>query len=659
MLKRILSAVGIVILGFVIVVAVVSMQLSQIDDAAQKTNDVNVPIFHAAVNASEDILELEKIVSEAFLTHQIGEMSDIRKSSEKIINKLQKDLQTLNQPEFQIIHSAPITSKSEEGKVTTSTVAALLKNLASDISVLTGAASQSINLAEELIMERGKFAKECENLSATYRKTQPLAAINPEAYAAMSRATLLVMFSNSVSDLNYVGRARFNDGAAAMEKAALDATNKELFNNLKAQFEKTFNLAITAAASKSDHAFFTEKARSIQHQVKLLRQFADQEFNAGQTALATKTASTVNISLALSAITIGVGVIFAFLIAKSITSNVAKAANALEAVSDGDLTTNITVSTKDEVGQMAEALNEMVEKLGRNMRGISANAQSLAVSSEELSAISSQVSSNCEETSSQATTAAAAAEQVSKNIQTVATSAEEMSASASEIAKSASQASQVANHASDVAQKANGTIAKLGDSSIEIGNVIKVITSIAQQTNLLALNATIEAARAGEAGKGFAVVANEVKELAKQTANATEEISAKIATIQGDTHGAVKAIQEISAIIRQINEYQTTIASAVEEQAATTREISRNAQEASTGSAEIARNITSVTAAARSTAQGATQTASASHELAQLSAELKSVVDTFKLKSSDTAATSSRPENKSGIFSKPSPPTTR
>jgi methyl-accepting chemotaxis protein len=258
---------------------------------------------------------------------------------------------------------------------------------------------------------------------------------------------------------------------------------------------------------------------------------------------------------------------------------------------------------------------------------VARNAQTLASAAEELSATSQQLSSNSEETTAQAGVAAAASEQISRNVSTVATSAEEMSASVKEIAKNASQAARVASDAVLVAQTTNKTVAKLGESSTEIGKVIKVITSIAQQTNLLALNATIEAARAGEAGKGFAVVANEVKELAKQTAAATEDISGKIEAIQTDTRSAVGAIEQISQIINQINDIQNTIASAVEEQTATTNEIARNASEAARGSDEIARNISSVSQAAKSTSEGAANTLTASAELAKLASELQQVVE--------------------------------
>jgi methyl-accepting chemotaxis protein len=279
------------------------------------------------------------------------------------------------------------------------------------------------------------------------------------------------------------------------------------------------------------------------------------------------------------------------------------------------------------VQKMAELARKVSEaNLKRTLEIVAQNSQALSSASEELSATSQQMVSNAEETSTQANVVSAAAEQVSRNVQTVATGTEEMSASIKEIAKNAEDAAKVANSAVKAAETTNATITKLGESSAEIGKVIKVITSIAQQTNLLALNATIEAARAGEAGKGFAVVANEVKELAKETAKATEDISQKIEAIQGDTKSAVLAIGEISTIINKINDYQNTIASAVEEQTATTNEISRNVAEAAKGSTEIAQNITGVATAAKSTSTGAADTQRASGELSRMATELQEVV---------------------------------
>ncbi len=322
---------------------------------------------------------------------------------------------------------------------------------------------------------------------------------------------------------------------------------------------------------------------------------------------------------------------FVWLITLSITRPLADAVHLVEAVSNRDLTVRMETSSNDEIGRICRAFNTMVDQLRASMQSIGDNAQSVASSSHELSAVSGEVSANSEETAAQGRVVADAATQVSRNIQTVATASEEMSASISEIARNASQASRVATQAVGVAERTNATMTKLGASSAEIGNVLKVISSIADQTNLLALNATIEAARAGELGKGFAVVANEVKELARQTAKATDEITHKIGNIQSDAQGAMQAIREISTIIKEINDIQTVIAGAVEEQAATTNEISNNTHQAARASTEIARNIASVADAAKGTTAGATETAAAAAELARLASDLRRVVDLFKL----------------------------
>jgi methyl-accepting chemotaxis protein len=236
---------------------------------------------------------------------------------------------------------------------------------------------------------------------------------------------------------------------------------------------------------------------------------------------------------------------------------------------------------------------------------------------------------SAEETSAQAHAVSSAAEQVSANVNTVAASAEEMSASIHEIAASAHEAAAVAGRAVETASATNETVRQLGDSSAEIGLVIKVITAIAEQTNLLALNATIEAARAGDAGKGFAVVANEVKELAKETSAATEEIGQKIEAIQGDARAAMTAIDAITEVIGRINDIQGTIASAVEQQTATTNEITRHVTEAAGGAGEIAANVTGVAQAAQDTSSGASSVQASALDLARLAEELNLTVSRF------------------------------
>jgi methyl-accepting chemotaxis protein len=279
--------------------------------------------------------------------------------------------------------------------------------------------------------------------------------------------------------------------------------------------------------------------------------------------------------------------------------------------------------------KIIEGVNQTLEAIVEPLKAAAENASSLASSSDQLTAVSQVMASTAEETAVQANVVSVASEQVSRNVASVATASQQIQASIREISKNANDSARVAKNAVTAAESTHETMRKLGESSQEIGNVIKVITSIAQQTNLLALNATIEAARAGEAGKGFAVVANEVKELAKQTARATEEISQKIEAIQGDTRGAVSAIEEIGAIITQINDISNSIASAVEEQTVTTNEIGRSVTEAAQGVTEIARSISGVAVSAKNTTRGANDTETASRGLSEMAARLQSSVARF------------------------------
>jgi methyl-accepting chemotaxis protein len=315
---------------------------------------------------------------------------------------------------------------------------------------------------------------------------------------------------------------------------------------------------------------------------------------------------------------------------ETIVNPIRDSAEVLEKLAAGDLTVEIRNQYKGDFNKLKQAINTVSIQVRQAMQQIGSNTSALVMAAEELNKVSHQMSASADETAAQANVVSAASDQVSKNVQTVATGADEMGASIKEIAKNTADATKVAITAVKTAETTNQTIEKLGQSSAEIGQVIKVITSIAQQTNLLALNATIEAARAGEAGKGFAVVANEVKELAKETAKATEDISQKIEAIQADTKGAVSAIGQISGVIHQINDIQNTIASAVEEQSATTNEISRNLAEAAKGAVDITKNIVGVADAARSTTAGAVDTQKSAQSLERMAAELQELVSQFK-----------------------------
>jgi len=430
--------------------------------------------------------------------------------------------------------------------------------------------------------------------------------------------------------------------AEDLQQSLSDSDSRSLaaqFATAHEQLDRDYQAAMDAFVQSGGKDFKTADAmvkgkdrpptNLVDSLVQTIAAHGDQAIKSQQASLASQATVVGVVTTVLWLALLAVGYLLARMLVRPLNTVV----KALSEVTAGDLTQRVKFTSQDEAGTMGRALDHTLETMGEAMRSIGNHSHTLGSAAEELSSISQQMTSNAEETSAQSGVVAAAAEQVTTNLHTVATATEEMTASIKEIAKNANEAAKVANSAVRTAENTTATVAKLGTSSAEIGQVIKVITSIAQQTNLLALNATIEAARAGDAGKGFAVVANEVKELAKETAKATEDITQKIEAIQGDTQGAVEAIAQISQVIAQINDISNTIASAVEEQTAVTNEIARNVTEAARGGQQVAENITSVATAAKNTSSGAADTQSASAELSRMAADLQRLVSQFKYES--------------------------
>ena len=322
----------------------------------------------------------------------------------------------------------------------------------------------------------------------------------------------------------------------------------------------------------------------------------------------------------------------ALYVRKSITSPLNKTKKYINDLAESRLNGNIDgIDYVGVTGQIASSVLVLQQNLRHAIKEISDNSMVISSSSEELAAVSAQLNSYAEESSSQAHEVANTSASVSQSTQVVASSAEEFSASIREISINAMEASNVANKAVQIASNTNSQMAKLRNSSVEIGAVLGVISGIAEQTNLLALNATIEAARAGELGKGFAVVANEVKELARSTAKATNEIGNSINTIQSDAKSAIESLEEITQIINKISDISNVIAAAVEEQAATVGEISRSIFTSAAGSSAITQNIQGVADSSGKITQGSAEIQSSSVELARVSSQLRALVSRFEL----------------------------
>ena len=304
---------------------------------------------------------------------------------------------------------------------------------------------------------------------------------------------------------------------------------------------------------------------------------------------------------------------------------------AMEKFAGGDLTQQLEPERDDAIGRLVGGFNTTVRKLRDLVQVLAGNGESLASAAGDLSRVSSELLSLSEDSASRAGDMARQTQDVDQHVQSVAGATEEMAVSIREISRSSTDAANTASEAVKLADQASAVMGKLDSSSREIGEVVKTITAIAEQTNLLALNATIEAARAGEAGKGFAVVANEVKELAKETAQATEAIGARIAVIQQDTDHAVGAIRRIHEAIAQVSDIQTTIAGAVEEQAVTTAEIGNSLTSAASGSRDIAGGVDQVVQGARGATAGAQELQGAAERLAGISASLTEAVRRFRV----------------------------
>ncbi|MEI8393106.1 MAG: methyl-accepting chemotaxis protein [Rhodospirillaceae bacterium] len=482
-------------------------------------------------------------------------------------------------------------------------------------------------IAEDDMSEARRLAEEVKDAGKAFRGFLDSAAkLDPDSRIAIAE------FKSKFDD---VGPA-----IAEVETAALANHNAEAMGMMRKKIEPVFEAFRRDAIDLNDRILKSVDARSV--------------------ALTADANRTYNLTLGSA---VGASLLFLLIAwqmtAAGVTRPISGLVALMERLARGD--TGITVvgaDREDEVGAIARALQtfkdsaleverlkaeqvrlekQAAEEKRRSMGRLADSFESsvkgvvsaVASASRQLQSNAQSMTANADQTNRQCATVSAAAEQASANVQTVAAATEELSSSISEISRQVTESTRIGTIAVEEANRTNSTVAGLVEAAQKIGEVVQLINNIASQTNLLALNATIEAARAGEAGKGFAVVASEVKNLANQTAKATDDIQAQVAQMQGVTSTTVDAIKGITGTIRRMSEIATTIASAVEEQGAATREIARNVQEASMGTQEVSSNITGVSRAAHETGVGANETLAAAGTLGQQADNLGREVDRF------------------------------
>ncbi len=483
------------------------------------------------------------------------------------------------------------------------------------------------------------------------------------AMKAKEMQVAVIQVQQFLSDISATRGAKgFDDG---LEKAKSQAEKfNGLYNDFKAMFSRKNDTANLAAMEKMKNDFaayyemgktmagvyikdgpdegnklmekFDPLAEQITKEIDAFMESQNKELDDNLRGVSSDIHESRKVNVGLGFAILAIIIVMTSFIIRGIKKNVVKISDFVEAMAKGDFVSSLVVESGDELGQIAGQLTSMKHEVATMLREIMNSNEQLTSSSQELSAISKQMLAGAEQTSSRSNTVAAASQEMSTNMSSVAaateqaatnvgmvaSATEEMTATINEISQNTEKTRSISEEAVVISKSASQKIDDLGNAAREVGKVTETITEISEQTNLLALNATIEAARAGEAGKGFAVVANEIKELARQTASATLEIKQKIDSIQGSTEGTVQEIEGISKIIVEVNDMVAIIATAVEEQSATTKEIAENVNQASMGIQEVTENVSQSSTVAEEIARDIAEVNQSASEISASSANV-------------------------------------
>ncbi|MCS6275652.1 MAG: hypothetical protein H2169_15070, partial [Opitutus sp.] len=520
MLRKILGAVGVVAIGFVLVVALVYFELGGVQRSVNQAGSVHIPLLQSTVQVVELTGGLRQDVFKAFSAKQLSDIATLQAASRVKLTAVNVIIKEFAGDNYKSLHNSviPVTAlkadetkpKADEVKTEEAaaplTVGELVGKLATDMVELGGAADKAFDLANTRLGTMKRLAEEREALSKVYRRSSALGVIDAKAFAELGRPVLLVLFSESVADLNFIGRARFNAGVAALKKRELDAAAQELLSALVVQFDKSCDLALANAAAGTDTDFFEDRIILVEKQVGKLRYFAETEFAAGQDTIAHQINLTSKVSLGVSALSILVGGAVAFMIARRISRRIS----------------NIT--------------------------------QKLHVSSDSVLSAATQMSESGRMLAEGASTQSASLEETSSALREIASMAKRNTESAQQAKRIASESRTAAEAGTGEVESMNTAMEAIKVSSMGISKIIKTIDEIAFQTNILALNAAVEAARAGEAGAGFAVVADEVRALAQRSASASKETAVKLADSLDKSNRGVEICGQVSSRLRDIAE---------------------------------------------------------------------------------------------------------
>ena len=597
MLKRILSAVGIIVVGFAVVVAVVYIQLRGVQGTLHQTSKVDVPLYRAAVAVTERTSDLEKAVSTSFLSVNQADLDDHRKAVREGVDSLNSSVQRLVTSELGSRESMRVNPGASDDAVR---ITSLTTSLKTNLSALIGVAERTVDIAGQQLQLRQELGVSREDLSKAYRKTFALAKADEKSFATLSRAVITTLHSASTSDLNFIGRAKFKEALDGFAKATLTPEQKELLDSVTAQFNRTFDQALAASAAKADWAVFADRVAQMKTLTGQIRRISENQFEAGQTLLTTDTERTVKASIWLSVATIFIGTIVSFFMARSITRRIG--------------------AVSERLRQGANEVSNAASQMEGNSTILSEGASSQAASLEETSASLTEMASMSSQTANNATGAKSLSVETRTAAETGVTEVTEL----------------------ETAMKA------IRESSNSIGKIVKSIDEIAFQTNILALNAAVEAARAGEAGLGFAVVADEVRNLAQRSALAARETADKIQdSIDKSERGArisAKVAQSLQTIVGKTQKVDQLIG-----------EIAIAAKEQSEGVGQITTAVSRIDQITQQSASSAEENATAAVELrAQAESLRQSIEDLSRLVGSSHENESKRRAAKANAAAAPS-----